>query len=265
MKNKHIAKRFGILFLAFGLSFASAAAPSESMINSSRITVSAAAQKSESLTFKMEKYERTYKTKAGVIYKTISYEYPVAQGDSTAAQAINKYFKTRRASWIKYAKYNLEEAKEMAALYADMTRYYFDEVTCQVTNNDGTYICIRQQGYEYTMGAHGMPYWDSVIFDAATGERVTPAKILGISKKALNAKVSKLYLRKYDKTVGTEDCPFFVDEPIGGRAQIKEVLSGVNFNSNRCYLKNGKLRFYVEPYLLGPYASGFIEVSISLK
>lgn len=260
--NKWIVKKTGILSLTFGMALASVAAPCMPPNTGMPVTVYAAKQTAaEKMEFKMQTYKHSFKTKDGAVYKEISYQYPVAQGESAAAQKINRYFKLKRAKWIKAAKGNLEEAKEMAET-SDI--FYADDVTCKVTCNDGTYISVLQSGDNYTGGAHGTPYLQAVIFDAATGEKVTPANILGVSKKALNKKVVALYLKKYDKTEGTDDCPFFTDDVAGGRDAVEKSLSSVNFNG-QCYIKGGKLRFYVDPYVAGPYAAGFIEVSIKKR
>lgn len=262
MKNC-IAKKLGFLSLAVSIFFASAAVPCMVTNTCGTVTVYAAKQTAaEKMKFKMQTYKHSFKTDDGRVYKTISYQYPEAQGNSKAAQKMNRYFKLKRADWIKGAKENLQEAQEMADEF-DSDICYSDEVTCKITCNDGNYIGVLQRGYDYTGGAHGTPYYCPVIFDTATGGKVTPVKILGISKKELNKKVVDLYLKKYDKTEGTDDCPFFTDDVAGGRDAVEKNLSAVNFNS-QCYLKGGKLRFYVDPYLVGPYAAGFIEVSIKL-
>ena len=79
---------------------------------------------------------------------------------------------------------------------------------------------------------------------------------MGISKQKVNDKVRSLYLQKYDKTKG--------EEFLGSRAEVKKVLDQIDFNEDHYYVKNGKLRFYVEPYAVGPYAAGYIEVAIKL-
>jgi len=84
--------------------------------------------------------------------------------------------------------------------------------------------------------------------------------MLGISKSQLNKKVRDLFLKKYDKTTKEKISLFYED-----RNDVKAFLEKMDFNQNLYYLKNGKLRFYADPYAVGPYASGFIEVSVKLS
>lgn len=218
-------------------------------------------QEGETVGLKMAQkaYSKAYKTEEGRLYKEISFEYPVAEGNSEAAQTFNKFYANLLSKWKKEAKANLEEAKELVLLLEDPDRYYFSQVTCEVTNEDENYVSVLQVGYDYELGAHGMPYRYSYIFDAKTGKKVSAANLLGISKNQLNRKVRSLYLKKFDKEQDTEDPVFF-----SNRAEVKAALDQVDFNQNLYYLQNGKVCFYVYPYVVGPYASGFIEVAVKL-
>lgn len=295
MKRKNLFKRFGILITALGLSVTAVPAPAygakapavetedvleaDALMPVDALTPAAVEgqdtdtentpQASESeddeeagqLKLTLETYERSFQTKDGLVYKTISYQYPVAEGDSPAAKAFNKFYKAQKNKWLKAAKANLEEAKSLVLELEDKNRHYTDDVTCEITSQDGRYISVLQSGYEYMLGAHGWPYRISYILDAQTGKKVTAAQILGLSKKQVNSRVSSLYVQKKKKLAGSEEDMFYATEDIAG---LKKTLAEVDFNKNMYYLKNGKLVFYVYPYLVGPYAAGFVEVSIKL-
>jgi len=216
----------------------------------------------------MKTYERTYKTKSGLVYKTVSYQYPVVSGDSEAAAAINKFYAAQKKKWIKGSKNNLAYAKSDITQLAkdsgdewDDDRHYSDDVICEITSQDDRYISVMQTGYEYTLGAHGMPYRISYILDAKTGQKVTAAQLLGMTKKEVNEKVYSLYLQKKKKLEGSDENPFF---PTDSDKAFLKSMESMDFNKNMYYLKNGKLRFYVDPYALGPYAAGYIEVAVKL-
>ncbi len=274
MKRKELAKKLGITILAFLLALPCAAPMAGRMdVRAAGIPAGeqgaegtaadepdqAAESQSEGLQLKMKTYKKDYKTKEGRIYKTVSFEYPVAQGDSDAAKAFNKFYKSLLTKWKKAAQENLKDAQEDTAQLEDTERYYSDEVRCEITADDGKYISILQLGYDYSMGAHGMPYRYTYIFNAQTGKKVSAADLLGLSKKQLNEKVRGLFLNKFDKSYGTDEHPFYAN-----RADVKATLEKMDFNKNLYYLKNGKVRFYADPYVVGPYAAGFIEVAVKL-
>lgn len=216
----------------------------------------------EELSITKKTYSHEFKTKQGVIYKKISYEYPVANDDSPAADAFNGFYQKRRKEWIKNAKNNLKDAKQDVTQHKDSpAMHYADEVTCEFVQN-GQYISVLQSGYDYTLGAHGMPYRIAYFFKTDTGENISAAQILGISKKELNSQVSDLFWKKYKKLKDSKKSPFY-NTAIASEKSLKGALKKMDF-SDSCYLKNGKLRFYADPYALGPYAAGFIEVAIKL-
>lgn len=276
MKKGEIAKKLGTAALALMLALPGALHPgSEASIqaaeqggwqqglphslHSTRVTVAEAAK---GLEITMETYQHSYKDGDGRVYKEASFEYPVASGDSSAAKAFNKFYKNLLAKWKKETEKVLEEAQETVEAvrqYAD-DRYYTDHVACEITSSDADYISVLQVGDDYRLGAHGWPYRYTYIFDARTGKKVSAAEVLGLSKAELNAKVRKLYMKEYDKAYGTDEFPF-----MGNREEVQKILEGTDFNQNMYYLKNGKVRFYVYPYAIGPYAAGFIEVAIKVK
>lgn len=217
------------------------------------------ASEEDGLKFTTKKYEKVYKTKDGIVYNEISFEYPYAQGNQKAAQKLNSFFQKLLEKWKKQAKKDLKEAEEMVTQTDSSDHHYSDQVTCEITAQDENYISVLLSGYEYTMGAHGLPYRYTYIFDAKTGKKVSAASLLGMSKKQLNTKVRRLYLKKFDQTQKEENCQFYPD-----RETVETTLNRLDFNDNQYYLKNGKVRFYAYPYDLGPYAAGFIEVAVKL-
>ena len=119
-------------------------------------------------------------------------------------------------------------------------------------------------GYDYEGGAHGSPYRIALTFDAKTGQKLTAAKLFGTKKERLNEKVRRLYLAKYDKEGINAGFYTSMNKDKSDREYLKENLAQIDFNQ-AFYIKDGKAVFYAEPYAVGPYAAGFIEVSANAK
>lgn len=219
--------------------------------------VKAQASTADGLSYSNKKYTKTYTTESGKTAKEVSFKYPVFEGDSKAATTINSFVTKKVNKLIKYSKSGVAEARDFIENYSDVDGYYSDTMSVRVTTNDGKYIALLFEGYEYTMGAHGMPWRLNYIFDAKTGEQKKASDVLGITKSQVNSKVRSLYLKRYDKNA--DQYMFFA----ASRSELEKELKKINFNSGRCYMKNGKLIFYTEPYEVGPYAAGFIEVKIT--
>lgn len=218
-----------------------------------------------------KKYEKSYALENGTVFYELTYAYPVITDKSDAAKKINSALTSQRKNWVKEAVGAEPTYREEMESYLkdfpndDRVWKYSDEVTYEVTNNDGKYFSVLMSGYIYTGGAHGMPYRICATFDAKTGEKLSAAKILGTTKSKLNAKVKKLYLKKLEKE--GDEAGFYGDDTEAGRTAkdvLEEGLKTLNFNSS-FYMKKGKLVFYVDPYALGPYAAGFIEVTTGVK
>uniref|UniRef100_N2ADQ2 Deacetylase PdaC domain-containing protein n=1 Tax=Eubacterium plexicaudatum ASF492 TaxID=1235802 RepID=N2ADQ2_9FIRM len=260
MRRKEIAKKLGITIMASLLALpcvVPVACPPDTKVLAAQTDTKSPSQ---GLQLTTKTYEKEYKTEEGRIYKEVSYEYPYAEDDSDAAKTFNRFYRNLLTKWKKNAAENLKEAEDMIKETDSADNYYADDVKCEVTINDENHICVLQSGYEYSMGAHGMPYRYSYIFDAKTGKKVSAATLLGMSKKQVNEKVRELYLKKFDKTKKVETPLFYPD-----RDDVKKALEQIDFNDNRYYLKNGKIRFYADPYAVGPYVSGFIEVAVKLS
>ena len=138
MKQTYLNKT-GIILMAFILSVSPAvmntSAAATTPGDSAPVTSS---ETGTSLKLSKKTYEKKFQTKKGLVYKTISYEYPVAEGDSDTADAFNQFYDTLRTSWIKSARKNLEEAKKTVKDLKGSgdDRYYADKVTCKITRND---------------------------------------------------------------------------------------------------------------------------------
>lgn len=249
MRAKSIfLKRLGAMALAAGIVFGALAVNTQ--------PVSAAAK------FKVadKKYEKTYKQDDGQVYFEAKGVFPEIKSNSKAAKKINQELKKAKTEWIKQSKEKApgSNVTPLPSMNAS------DEISYEVTSNDGKYFSVLMSGYDYQGGAHGMPYRIVLTFNAKTGEKLTAAKLFGTTKAKLNAKVRNLYLKKYDKE-GVEAGFYegFASDK-SDRDALKDNLAPMDFN-NQFYVKDGKAVFYANPYDLGPYAAGYIEVSASAK
>lgn len=261
MRAKSILRRIGAMALAAGVMIGALASSQQPAKAATGFKVAD------------KKYEKSYQLDDGSDYYKLTYQYPVLKGNSAAAKKINQTLEKQRKEWIKKTKTNADKYKSEYEEYLtwagknDRAWTYSDDVSYEITNNDGKYFSVLISGYEYTGGAHGMPYRIAYTFDAKTGQKLTAAKLLKTSKAKLNEKVRKLYLKKYDKE--GIDAGFYASvegdkNSASGRTELKKALAPMDFN-NAFYVKDGKAVFYAEPYVLGPYAAGYIEVYANVK
>lgn len=214
---------------------------------------------------KKESYSQEYKLDDGTVYFSVKGKFPTISNNTKVAGKINQALKKEKNRLIhQYDLEDLKEGYELQVAYAkendqSLPLAYGDEIQCKVTANNKKYFSVMLSGYTYEGGAHGSPYRSCLTFNAKTGEKLTAAKIFGISKKKLNDKVHKLYLAKFDKK-GT-DAGFY---PVT-RKEFQEDIKTMDFNEYFYVSNDGKVVFYADPYALGPYASGYIQVSATMK
>lgn len=117
--------------------------------------------------------------------------------------------------------------------------------------SDGQYLCAGTSGYEYTGGAHGMPFRQFGVYDRQTGTQLTLRDLISNTEEELKDIVSP-YFRKPAEAGAT----FYGPDEV-----VQTVWDRTTFDSD-FYLSDGGLVFYYTPYDLGPYAAGFLEVTI---
>ena len=129
--------------------------------------------------------------------------------------------------------------------------YSFESNFGYISYNDGKIINIVQQDYMYYGGAHGMPYWNSYVFDLETGERLYLTDLISVSEEELDELLVE-YATKHMNDIGESYWDGYEDtvRQYGG-------LEERNFIIN----KSG-IEIYYDPYLLTSFAGGFQEIEI---
>lgn len=112
------------------------------------------------------------------------------------------------------------------------------------------FISFTQQGYEYSGGAHGMPYWIPHTFDLHTGEELSLSFFVANDEETFKDIVTEQFIRMYDV-----DPEWYWDNA------IETVRESVDFDSP-FYLKEEGLVVYFGPYELAPYVAGFVEIVV---
>ena len=261
MKAKNVFKRMGALALAAAMiagTWTVSAQPAKAAVKDN---------------YQVEKvsYDKNYTLDDGTTYFSVKAKFPQIKGDSASAKKINQALAKEKkeivSQWDKDSKtYKKDYADTLKHAKKDGNEIgwtYGDSIACQIKANNDKYFSVVLTGYLFTGGAHGQPYRKCLTFNAQTGEKLTAAKLFGISKVKLNQKVKNLYLKKCDKAGKNAADYFYASDDV--RATLQKNLKSVDFN-NAFYVKNnGKAVFYADPYAVAPYAAGFVEVSTAIK
>lgn len=254
--TKMLLKRFGAFALTAGL-----------VLGTLAVTAQPAAAAAK-FKFTTQSYTKQYKMDDGTVYYETTAKLPKLKGSSDAVKKINKALTKTKKEWIASAKTKVDEYQEQYEEILEYNKdaespipwYFGDSLDYTVTANNKDYFSVLMEGYEFTGGAHGMPYRICLTFDASTGKKLSAAKLLGVKASKVNDRVSAMYLAKYDKE-GVYAGFYAGDDE---REMLENGLKNLDFK-DRYYVKGKKVVFFSYPYDLGPYASGFIEVSATAK
>ncbi len=120
-----------------------------------------------------------------------------------------------------------------------------------ISYNDGKIINIVQEDYLYYGGAHGMPYWNSYVFDLETGERLYLTDLISVSEEELDELLVE-YATKHMNDIGESYWEGY-EETVKQYGGLEER----NF-----IIQDSGIEIFYDPYLLTSFAGGFQEIEI---
>jgi len=124
---------------------------------------------------------------------------------------------------------------------------YEFSMDCEVTYNKDNVVSILEKYYCYLGGAHGTPYYHSKTVNIKTGENLTPADFID-----REIDVKQLFIDLINKN--PDD--FFGEESINMLNEINEI---------QFFVTETGLTFYVNPYDIAPYSTGFVMIDVPFE
>lgn len=174
------------------------------------------------------------------------------EGYEAAAEGVRKWMEEEETSVQKSGEQYAEWAKDDEAVpYADDDYYrysIFQEM--ELARADSRVISMVRMWSEYTGGAHGNYWYEGVVFDAVTGEKLDLSHVLqdagGFRQKATGYIVKKLQ-EQYDEGL-------FPD--------YEQTVEDMWATEPAWYLDAAGITFIFNPYAVGPYAMGEARVTL---
>ena len=150
-----------------------------------------------------------------------------------------------------------EEHKEYPQMYHETVEEYVSGVTILSEK----YLVVDENGYWYGGGAHGQPYiWQSV-YDLTTGEK----KELKDFYQGSNEDFKKLVATKTQEDFNSYSeymSPYFAEDE---ETVYNDAYEYADINASTVLFDKDGVTIAFEPYAMGPFASGYIEVRISYQ
>ena len=187
------------------------------------------------------------------------------------AEKMNEYLQEKIWNYIeteeKYAQAELDyetaetDSDELCHFYETREKRFdgTTQYTFSLSGVDVDITCLEVDisGYEYYGGAHGYPIRERDIFDLQDGSLITIGDICEISEDEFRSLAAEYTVKDYLESDGE----YF---PTDEESLYLTVYDYAGFDCLMHLNSKGVVIEY-SPYFLGPYASGYIEVTIPYK
>lgn len=202
--------------------------------------------KENEITVKPESFSQEYRNRNGQVRLILSFQFPNITGKYDGIDRVNCRYTTMFSNWLKEQEELIDSVPD--DLQTD-TRYG-NEVSYTVTYNKNKIISVLFEGYLYTGGAHGMPYRMPTNLNLDTGMDVDLKKIFNKSEEEIKQLVNEAFAKKFDAQKGA----FWEN--------AKEIVEKTKYEELKYYFTEDGIVFYYDPYILAPFAAGFVEVLV---
>lgn len=186
-------------------------------------------------------------TNPDMILGTTDLEWLIVHEHFPGAAKINAILDAEQQANMDYER---NVAKEMEEWAEDGLNSSISSRVSSIFYFNERFISFTQQGYDYSGGAHGMPYWVPHTFDLHTGEELGLSFFVANEQEEFKNIVTEHFVKMYD-----------VDPSLYWADAVETVRETVSFASP-FYLKEEGLVIYYGPYDLAPYAAGFVEIVV---
>ena len=182
-----------------------------------------------------------------VVLGSIDLEWLIVNDDFPGADKINTILEAEQQSNMEYER---TIAKGMEEYAADGLSSSISSRVSPIYHFNERYISFTQQNYDYTGGAHGMPYWVPHTFDLETGDELVLSDIVANSEEEFKDVVTAQFTEMYNVDPG-----MYWDDAV-------QYVNDATDLKSPFYLDPDGLVIYYGPYDLAPYAAGFQEIVV---
>ena len=136
--------------------------------------------------------------------------------------------------------------------------YSYDQSFSGITEVGSHYLNLFLSDYNFSGGAHGMPGEYNYLFDKDTGALVTMRDIYKGDEESFKEIVIKYSLDDWKK--GNNG--YYEEYDPDREGEMRQTFAEYASIDMEMHFNNDSVSVVYQPYCVGPYASGFIEVKI---
>lgn len=201
--------------------------------------------------------EKQYEAEDGTAIFKMSMAYPIFEGEEEGVMQINRFYQDWSEQKVKEYEEDEDSTRQSALeVYRESrdagwpgpwTENY--EVSSVKTWNG--YVSVLMDSYLYEGGAHGMPYREGHVFRLSDGQEV---ELADLTNKDQGEWDKILRARFADRIAQGEEAEFFED--------ALESIKVRDMKDVGYYFTETGIAFYLPPYEVGPYSTGYVEVEV---
>lgn len=126
------------------------------------------------------------------------------------------------------------------------------------------YLAVEMSGYWYGGGVHGSPYMAQYLFDIDTGDYIQFSDLYTGTEENLKSVIAEATRQNLVDQLNQYDgyCDYYTDDP---DEVYNEAYDLVSLYSVSYEFTEDGINVLYAPYDMGPYASGFITVTVSYE
>lgn len=186
-------------------------------------------------------------TSPGLLLGSTDLEWLIVHEHFPGAAKINKILDDEQQAQMDYERMIAKDMQEWAE---DGMNSSISSRVSPIFYFNNRFISFTQQQYDYSGGAHGMPYWIPHTFDLHTGEELDLSFFIANEEEEFKDIVTECFIKMYD-----------VDPDLYWDDAVETVRECVDFEWP-FYLDEDGVVIYFGPYDLAPYAGGFVEIVV---
>ena len=212
------------------------------------------------LTYAVKETQQEYRADDGTPIFRAKLSWPAFDGDEEGIEEINRFFE----SWAqgKLAEYaDAQNSTRQAALEvyresrnSSWTGPWGESYGVEAVQTHGDYVSVLMTSFLEDGGAPGLPCREGHLFRLTDGQPVGICEMTGKNQEEWD----RLLRERFSAAIREGDRALYYENAL-------ETLRTYDMRNAGCYLTETGIVFYLEPYEIAPYATGYVEVSVSYE
>lgn len=210
--------------------------------------------------FEIAYLEKAYEAEDGTVIFEVKIAYPVLAEEFEGAKAINTFFETWKDRKLEEYESDENSARQSALEVYRESRDagwpgpWGENYEVSSVRTWGGYLSVRMDSYLYEGGAHGMSCREGHVFRLSDGQK---AEFWELTDRTREDWEKLLRARFADKIEQGEEGEFY--------EEALELIKVRDMSDVGCYFTETGIAFYLPPYEIAPYSTGYVEVVIPFE